>query len=145
MGEEHIIFTEEERDALVCHRERLAHIGAIISNLENDDLKFFSMCQVDMKLINGLGEMVEDSAAKLDKCLEAADRRCMEAELADPGNYFDDPEKDEIWKRAFEVIKGPEDGEQYRALRALLKPEPLEEPAPNPAIQERLDGIFAEA
>lgn len=75
MGEERIVLTEEEHLTLVSHRARLAHIGAIISNLENEDLKFFGMCQVDMRLLNGLGEMVEDSAKKIEKCLDNGQER----------------------------------------------------------------------
>lgn len=62
----------------------------------------------------------------------------------DLDSYFGDPRKDRLWKAAFEIIKKP-DSEEYRELEALLKPEPLEEPAPDPAIQERLDDIFTEA
>lgn len=152
MGEEHIILTAEEHHRYCVHRERIAHIAGLLSNLDGGELPPDDRFGSDLTFVNDLADMRECSANRIGELIGKGEDQARErmkainpAFQSDLDNYFGDPEKDEIWRKAFEIIKGPEDGEQYRALRALLKPEPLKESAPDPAIQERLDEIFTEA
>ena len=74
-----------------------------------------------LKAMEDIGDIIQNISGALEGDEDQANTVLQHA----LDNYFGDPRKDALWKEVFEIVQKP-DSEEYRELKALLRPESME-------------------